>query len=173
MQCDQVTRGQTGKARIENHPIVPHILLHVHTAHGHASALTGVGSGVRIQTARLMEGSVALASHMANSWADSSKLRDNTTRRARSSERLRWGIHRRSWGIHRLRWGIRRRRYGLSKMVCPVTNCRGIGKADMKHNSATPKITVDPETYQVTADGVHLTCAPADKLPLAQRYFLF
>eukprot|EP00976_Prorocentrum_cordatum_P039970 811874-Prorocentrum_minimum.AAC.3 len=56
MQCDQVTRGQTGKARIENHPIVPHILLHVHTAHGHASALTGVGSGVRIQTARLMEG---------------------------------------------------------------------------------------------------------------------
>uniref|UniRef100_A0A7S0RYC8 Urease n=1 Tax=Pyramimonas obovata TaxID=1411642 RepID=A0A7S0RYC8_9CHLO len=63
--------------------------------------------------------------------------------------------------------------YGLTKMLCPVLNCRGIGKKDMKHNSATPKITVDPESYEVTADGVHLTCPPVDKLPLAQRFFLF
>ena len=44
---------------------------------------------------------------------------------------------------------------------------------DMVHNSATPDITVDPETYEVTADGELLTCAPAEVLPMAQRYFLF
>jgi len=64
-------------------------------------------------------------------------------------------------------------RYGLSKRVEPVRNCRNIGKADMKLNDATPQISVDPETYRVTADGVELTCEPAEKLPLAQRYFLF
>ena len=63
--------------------------------------------------------------------------------------------------------------YGLSKRLEAVKRCRGIGKKDMKLNDATPKITVDPETYKVTADGEHLTCAPATKLPLAQRYFLF
>ena len=63
--------------------------------------------------------------------------------------------------------------YGLSKKLEAVKGCRGIGKKDMKLNDATPKITVDPETYKVTADGEHLTCAPATKLPLAQRYFLF
>ena len=63
--------------------------------------------------------------------------------------------------------------YGLSKKLEAVKRCRGIGKKDMKLNDATPKITVDPETYKVTADGEHLTCAPATKLPLAQRYFLF
>ena len=50
---------------------------------------------------------------------------------------------------------------------------RGIGKLDMVHNSATPKIEVDPETYEVRADGELLTCEPAQVLPLAQRYFLF
>ena len=46
-------------------------------------------------------------------------------------------------------------------------------KSDMVHNGATPEITVDPETYVVKADGVHLVCEPATELPLAQRYFLF
>ncbi len=63
--------------------------------------------------------------------------------------------------------------YGLSKRIEPVRRCRGIGKADMKLNDALPVIDVDPETYRVTADGQELTCAPAQTLPLAQRYFLF
>jgi urease alpha subunit len=62
---------------------------------------------------------------------------------------------------------------GLKKRLVPVQNCRKIGKADMIHNSATPKIEVDPETYEVRADGELLTCEPASVLPLAQRYFLF
>ncbi|WP_088187813.1 urease subunit alpha [Desulfosporosinus sp. FKA] len=61
----------------------------------------------------------------------------------------------------------------LAKQLVPVKNCRNIGKADMKHNSATPQISVDPETYQVTADGENLTCEPLEILPLAQRYFMF
>jgi len=63
--------------------------------------------------------------------------------------------------------------YGLNKRIEPVRRCRGLGKKDMKLNDATPVITVDPETYRVTADGEHLTCAPAETLPLAQRYFIF
>ncbi len=59
------------------------------------------------------------------------------------------------------------------KKAVAVRNCREIGKRDMVHNSATPKIDVDPETYEVRADGVLLTCEPAAVLPLAQRYFLF
>ena len=55
----------------------------------------------------------------------------------------------------------------------PVKNTRNIGKADMIHNSALPKIEVDPQTYVVRADGELLTCEPAAVLPLAQRYFLF
>jgi urease subunit alpha len=62
---------------------------------------------------------------------------------------------------------------GLHKRLVPVQNCRKIGKADMIHNSATPHIEVDPETYEVHADGELLTCEPASVLPLAQRYFLF
>jgi urease subunit alpha len=46
-------------------------------------------------------------------------------------------------------------------------------KADLKLNGATPRMTVDPETYIVTADGEELRCEPATELPLAQRYFLF
>jgi urease subunit alpha len=64
-------------------------------------------------------------------------------------------------------------RYGLRKRVEPVRGCRGIGKKDMKLNDALPKITVDPESYRVTADGEVLACEPAKVLPLAQRYFLF
>jgi urease subunit alpha len=61
----------------------------------------------------------------------------------------------------------------LHKRAVAVENCRRIGKADMIHNHATPKIEVDPETYEVRADGLLLTCEPAAVLPLAQRYFLF
>ena len=55
-----------------------------------------------------------------------------------------------------------------------VNNTRsGIGKASMIHNNAMPVIEIDPETYEVRADGVLLTCEPATVLPMAQRYFLF
>jgi len=64
-------------------------------------------------------------------------------------------------------------KYALKKSVLPVSNTREIGKKDMLFNATTPKIEVDPETYKVTVDGVHATCAPASVLPLAQRYFLF
>jgi urease subunit alpha len=63
--------------------------------------------------------------------------------------------------------------FGLSRRLEAVRHCRKIGKADMVLNAAMPRIVVDPETYRVTADGVHLTCEPAKVLPLAQRYFLF
>jgi len=62
---------------------------------------------------------------------------------------------------------------GLSKRIVPVRNCRGIGKRDMKLNDALPKMEVDPETYEVRADGELLKCEPASVLPLAQRYSLF
>jgi urease subunit alpha len=61
----------------------------------------------------------------------------------------------------------------FSKRTSAVRDCRAIGKRDMIHNSATPTIEVDPETYEVRADGELLTCEPARTLPLAQRYFLF
>jgi urease alpha subunit len=63
--------------------------------------------------------------------------------------------------------------YGLSKKLEPIKNCRTIGKKDMRWNDATPHITVDPETYEVRADGEKLVCEPATVLPLAQRYNLF
>jgi len=62
---------------------------------------------------------------------------------------------------------------GLKKRVEPVRNCRNINKKDMIHNSATPAIEVNPETYEVTVDGQLVTCEPAHTLPMAQRYFLF
>jgi urease subunit alpha len=64
-------------------------------------------------------------------------------------------------------------RYGLKKRLVPVHGIRSLRKTDMIHNSYQPKITVDPETYQVVADGELLTCEPAKVLPMAQRYFLF
>ena len=67
-----------------------------------------------------------------------------------------------------------RERLGTDKAFLPVENVRGgISKASMIHNDATPVITVDPETYAVTADGELLVCEPATELPMAQRYFLF
>jgi urease subunit alpha len=64
-------------------------------------------------------------------------------------------------------------RLGLAKTVLPVRATRGLTKADMIHNGATPVMQVDPETYEVRADGQLLTCEAATELPLAQRYFLF
>lgn len=61
----------------------------------------------------------------------------------------------------------------LQKPLVAVKNCRNISKKDMVFNDATPKIEVDPETYQVLADGELLICEPATELPMAQRYFLF
>src|SRR5262245_15886948 len=63
--------------------------------------------------------------------------------------------------------------YGLGKRAAAVKGCRALGKRDMKLNDALPRIEVDPETYRVTADGVHLTCEPAPSLPLTQKYHLF
>ena len=62
---------------------------------------------------------------------------------------------------------------GLGRMILPARGIRAIDKSRMVHNSATPKMEVDAETYEVRADGVHLTCEPATVLPLAQRYFLY
>ena len=61
----------------------------------------------------------------------------------------------------------------LQRPTVAVSNTRKIGKADMKLNEATPQMEVDPETYEVRADGELLTCEPAEVLPMAQRYFLF
>jgi urease subunit alpha len=62
---------------------------------------------------------------------------------------------------------------GLQRIVLPARGIRAIDKVRMIHNDATPHIEVDPETYEVRADGVHLTCEPATVLPMAQRYFLY
>jgi urease subunit alpha len=62
---------------------------------------------------------------------------------------------------------------GVAKKLVPVTNTRKIGKHSMILNSATPRIEVNPETYEVRADGRLLTCEPAKVLPMAQRYFLY
>ncbi len=64
-------------------------------------------------------------------------------------------------------------RLGLQKQVLAVSGTRHIRKQDMKHNDFLPEITVDPETYEVRANGELLTCEPATVLPMAQRYFLF
>jgi len=69
--------------------------------------------------------------------------------------------------------GRLRERLGIGKQFVAVEHTRDISKKSMVHNGATPDITVDPETYEVTADGELLTCAPAEVLPMAQRYFLF
>jgi len=64
-------------------------------------------------------------------------------------------------------------RLGLHKDTVAVKNTRGIGKRDLKLNDALPHVEVNPETYEVRADGMLLTCEPAEFLPMAQRYFLF
>ena len=62
---------------------------------------------------------------------------------------------------------------GLKKQIAVVKGCRSVQKTDLIHNGYLPNIDVDPQTYQVKADGVLLWCEPADVLPMAQRYFLF
>jgi urease subunit alpha len=62
---------------------------------------------------------------------------------------------------------------GIGRVVLPARGIRAIDKSRMVHNHATPVVEVDPETYEVRADGVHLTCEPATVLPMAQRYFLY
>jgi urease subunit alpha len=64
-------------------------------------------------------------------------------------------------------------RLKLAKPVMAVKNTRALRKRDMVHNGLTPVMEVDPETYEVRADGRLLTCEPATVLPMAQRYFLF
>ncbi len=64
-------------------------------------------------------------------------------------------------------------RLGLQRRVSAVRGCRGLTKRHMVWNDALPRIEVDPETYEVRADGELMTCEPASVLPLAQRYFLF
>ena len=66
-----------------------------------------------------------------------------------------------------------REKLSLAKRVVPVQDCRSVRKADLVHNGLQPHMEVDPETYEVRADGELLTCEPAKELPLAQRYFLF
>lgn len=63
--------------------------------------------------------------------------------------------------------------YGLDKEVCAVVNCRDLSKQDMVLNSSTPDIEVDPETFEVVADGQRITCDPVNEVPLAQKYFFF
>ncbi|HMO09870.1 MAG TPA: urease subunit alpha, partial [Paracoccaceae bacterium] len=65
------------------------------------------------------------------------------------------------------------RALGLAKETVAVQGTRGIAKADMRLNDATPQIEVNPETYEVRADGELLTCEPARELPMTQRYFLY
>ena len=62
---------------------------------------------------------------------------------------------------------------GIMKELLPVKNIRNISKKDMVHNSYSPNIEVNPETYEVKADGEIITCEPAESLPLAQRYFMY
>ncbi|CAB3389817.1 urease subunit alpha [Kyrpidia spormannii] len=76
--------------------------------------------------------------------------------------------------VSRAAWeaGIRDR-LGLRRQVVPVKNCRNLGKKDMVNNSATPRIEVNPETYQVWVDGVLAACEPIRTVSMGQRYFLF
>jgi urease len=63
--------------------------------------------------------------------------------------------------------------YKLQKRIEPVKGARFVGKKDMKYNDAMPKMKVDPESYKVEADGVHLMAEPAKTLPLTQQYYVY
>ena len=64
-------------------------------------------------------------------------------------------------------------RYGLAKNLSAVKNIRGVRKQHMVHNHYLPKMEIDAQTYSVRADGQLLSCEPAVRLPMSQRYFLF
>lgn len=63
--------------------------------------------------------------------------------------------------------------YGLNKQVIGVEGCRTVSKHDMVLNDALPEMEVNPDTFEVKADGEILSCEPLDRVPLAQKYFLF
>jgi urease subunit alpha len=89
--------------------------------------------------------------------------------------RLRQGLSR-DGGELRQRGGPGRRyrgQLGLDRRLVAVRGCRSVTKADMRLNDYQPAMEVDPQTYEVRADGELLTCEPASVLPMAQRYFLF
>lgn len=65
------------------------------------------------------------------------------------------------------------KKYGLKKMIEPVKNCRNLSKKDMKHNDLCPQMTVDPETYNVHADGILCDVPPATHLPLTTKQYLY
>ena len=91
-----------------------------------------------------------------------------------------WGSHALSAALNSVAFvsgisvelGIKER-YGLKKHCEPEKNCRNVTKKDMKWNYATPKMKVDPESYDVRADGALMDIEPADHLPLARAYNLF
>ena len=86
-----------------------------------------------------------------------------------------WEVHRGLGGtgvVGTLKRGTSPRRLGLRRACVPVSRTRDIGKGQMRNNCALPKMDVDPQTYEVFADGELLTCEPACELPMAQRYFL-
>lgn len=91
-----------------------------------------------------------------------------------------WGSHPMSAALNSVAFvsgisvelGIREH-YGLNKRCEPVRNCRNVTKKDMKWNFATPKMKVDPESYEVRADDVLMDIEPAERLPLARAYNLF
>jgi urease len=64
-------------------------------------------------------------------------------------------------------------RLGLRKRVEAVRGCRAVSKRDMRFNDAMPRMSVDPESYRVEADGLHCVAEPAESLPLSQAYFVF
>jgi urease subunit alpha len=64
-------------------------------------------------------------------------------------------------------------RHGLTKPLLPVQGCRQLTKTDMRRNNYLPRLHVNPETYEVSIDGERVSCEAAQRLPLAQRYFLF
>ena len=71
-----------------------------------------------------------------------------------------------------LRGGVSRQ-LGLKKIIRAVRNIRDVQKSDLKFNGETPKLSVDPETYEVRVNDEVISCEPQNELPLAQRYFLF
>ncbi len=75
--------------------------------------------------------------------------------------------------VHFVSEGADLHHLGLRKSAIPIASTRALTKADMVHNDALPRIEVNPETYEVRADGERLTCEPAAELPMAQRYFLY
>ena len=91
-----------------------------------------------------------------------------------------WGAHARSAALNSVHFVSQAsldtgaiRSYGLSKRAEAVRGCRTVKKGDMKWNAAKPKMSVDPETYAVKANGVLMDVAPAERLPLTRAYNLF